>query len=54
MDKVPPETYRLRGEDLYEPLSDSPSDAASQSSDDEEELPTTGNIAPRFAKPTED
>ena len=54
MDKVPPENYRLRGEDLYEPLSDNQNDAASSSSDDEEELPTDGNIVPRFAKPGED
>ena len=54
VDKVPPENFRLRGEDLYEPLSDNQPDAQSNQSDDEEELPTTGNIAPRFAKPTED
>ena len=29
VDKIPPEQYRLRGEDLYEPLSDSPSDQQS-------------------------
>jgi hypothetical protein len=28
VDKVPPENYRLRGEDLYEPLSDNQNDAA--------------------------
>ena len=53
VDKIPPETYRLRGEDLYEPLSDNPADAQSQQSDDEEEIPQQ-NIAPRFAKPNED
>ena len=27
VDKIPPETYHLRGEDLYEPLSDTQADA---------------------------
>ena len=44
----------MRGEDLYEPLSENAADAQAQHSDDDDELPTTGNIAPRFAKPDED
>ena len=55
VDKVPPETYRLRGEDLYEPLSeDATNQPGASQSDDDDEIPTTGNIAPRFAKPNED
>lgn len=52
VDKLPPDSFRLRGEDLYEPLSDTPSNNNNSSvSDDDDELPTAGNHRPSFVNP---
>lgn len=38
-DKLPPDSFRLRAEDLYEPLTDTPASATSTAPDEDDELP---------------
>ena len=55
-DKIPPESFRLRAEDLYEPLTDTPSNASTNNSttpDEDDELPT-GDHRPSFVNPKVD
>lgn len=49
-DKVPPDCFRLRGEDLYEPLTDTPASTNSSTPDEDDELPA-GDHRPSFANP---
>ena len=49
-DKIPPESYRLRAEDLYEPLTDAgPAQPGSTTPDEDDELPTESTTS--FANP---
>ena len=51
-DKIPPESYRLRNEDLYEPLTDTPAaQTSSTAPDEDDELPTAGDHRPSFVNP---
>lgn len=51
-DKLPPDSFRLRGEDLYEPLTDqATSGANNMTPDDDDELPTAGGHRPSFVNP---
>jgi len=55
LDKIPPDSFRLRAEDLYEPLTDSPAAATNSTAPDEDdELPTAGNHRPSFCNPKVD
>ena len=50
-DKLPPDSFRLRAEDLYEPLTDTPASATSTAPDEDDELPQGGNHRPSFVNP---
>ena len=55
LDKIPPDSFRLRAEDDYEPLTDTPASATSSTAPDEDdELPTAGNHRPSFCNPKVD
>ena len=49
-DKIPPESYRLRAEDLYEPLTDAAPATNSAAPDEEDELPR-GEHRPTIVNP---
>ena len=53
VDKLPPDGYRMRGEDLYEPLTDQASTSSSNNNvlDSDDELPTVGEHRPSFVNP---
>ena len=53
VDKLPPDGYRMRAEDLYEPLTDQASTSASSNNvlDSDDELPTAGEHRPSFVNP---
>lgn len=52
IDKLPPDAFRLRGEDLYEPLSDTPASSTHSSTPDEEDdIAALGHHRPSFVNP---
>lgn len=53
-DKLPPDSYRLRSEDIYEPIVESDASTDVSDNDELEELPTAGNHRPSFVNPKMD